>query len=124
LVAPIAVELALAITATVLTPHPFAVAALLLVAILVNGIAYARSRRRPLRLTLGDDGLAIDGERFTIAAAWLAPGWLVMRGRRNRRRMRLAVHRADVDDVFFTRLRRYAIAALPRVRRLRERRPA
>ena len=115
LAAPVAVELVVACAVGALAPHPLAVASLLLVAIAASGAAYARSRRFPQHLRLDDDGLSIDGERFVMATAWLATGWVVMRGRRNGRRARLAVHRGDVDAVFFARLRRHVIAALPRV---------
>lgn len=78
-----------------------------------------RCGRAERRMVLLDDRLLIDGVPFEPLDAWAPPGWLVMRGRTAGRRDRLAIHRSEVTEAEFRRLRRFCIRRVPRFNRPR-----
>ena len=116
---PIAVALLAALAAIVVGAPRLASVAALALAIAASSIAFARSRRAVREIAIVEGGMAVDGEGFAIATVWLSRDWLVMRGRRAGRRVRVSIHRSDVEDVLFARLRRLAIATVPRINRPR-----
>ena len=117
---PLAVEALVAITALRVWPHPIAAMALAAIAFAGSTIAFLRARRASVELSLDSGRLVVNGAELEIATVWLTRRWLVLRGRIGRRRRRLAIHEREVDSTAFARLRRHAIAVVPRVNPLRD----